>query len=60
VRPLRDKPDAAAPVVWKAEPGVVGKIGKCTGGWCDLNVGGRTGFIEVSHLFGVTTDEKLP
>ena len=60
VRPLREKPDAAAPVVWRAEPGVVGKIGKCTGGWCDLNVGGRAGFIEVSHLFGVTTDEKLP
>jgi SH3-like domain-containing protein len=60
VRPLRDRPDAAAAVVWKAEPGVVGKIGKCAAGWCNLDVNGRAGFIEIGHLFGVTTGEKLP
>ncbi len=60
VRPMRVKPDAAAAVVWKAEPGVVGKIGKCGGGWCNFDVGGRAGFIEVGYLFGVTADEKLP
>ncbi len=60
VRPMREKPDVSAPVVWKAEPGVVGKISKCANGWCNIDVSGRAGFIEVGHLFGVTADEKLP
>ena len=60
VRPMRDKPNPAATVVWRAEPGVVGQISKCANGWCSFDVGGRAGFVEVAHLFGITPDEKLP
>ncbi len=60
VRPLRDKPNAAAAIVWRAEPGVVGKVSQCAGGWCLFDARGRAGYIEVAHLFGVGTDEKLP
>ena len=60
VRPLHEKPDAAAPVVWRAEPGVVGRISQCANGWCALDVKGRAGFIQAVGLFGVSPDEKLP
>lgn len=60
VRPLRDKPDAAAAIVWRAEPGVVGKVSQCSGGWCLFDARGRGGYIEVAHLFGVGAGEKLP
>lgn len=60
VRPLRDKPNATASTVWRAEPGVVGKISQCTNGWCIFDVNGRSGYVEIQHLFGVAADEKLP
>ena len=60
VRPLREKPAADALIVWRAEPGVVGRISQCGGGWCAFDVRGRTGFVEATHLFGIGADEKLP
>jgi SH3-like domain-containing protein len=60
VRPLRDKPVADAAIVWRAEPGVVGKVSQCAKGWCLFDARGRAGYIEVAHLFGVGADEKLP
>jgi len=60
VRPLREKPAPEAAIVWRAEPGVVGKVGQCANGWCFLDVRGRGGFVEVAHLFGVTATETLP
>lgn len=60
VRPLRDKPVADAAIVWRAEPGVVGKVSQCAKGWCMFDASGRAGYIEVAHLFGVGADEKLP
>lgn len=60
VRPLRGTPDAGSPIVWRAEPGVVGSVSQCAKGWCRLDVRGRAGFIETSQLFGVAADEQLP
>jgi SH3-like domain-containing protein len=60
IRELRANPDPAAPVVWRAEPGVVGVISQCAKGWCLLDVKGRQGFIEVSGLWGVAANERLP
>lgn len=51
--------DVVVLVVWKVEFGVVGKVGKCGGGWCNFDVGGWVGFIEVGYLFGVIVDEKF-
>ena len=60
VRPLREKPAAEAPIVWRAEPGVVGSVSQCANGWCHLDVRGKAGFIETTQLFGVAADEQLP
>jgi SH3-like domain-containing protein len=60
VRPLRQKPAADAPTVWRAEPGVVGSISQCAKGWCLFDAHGRAGYIEIAQLFGVAADETLP
>ncbi len=60
VQPLREHADADARIVWRAEPGVVGKITHCARGWCAFDVEGRSGFVEVGHLFGVDAAEVLP
>jgi SH3-like domain-containing protein len=60
VRPLREKPAAGSPIVWRAEPGVVGRVRQCANGWCHLDVQGRAGFIQTTQLFGVAADEQLP
>ena len=38
---LRDSPRAAGRVLWRAAPGVVGRISKCAAGWCNFDVRGR-------------------
>lgn len=59
IRPLRTGPDRAAKIAWRVEPGVVGKIAHCSGGWCELDVRGRAGYIEVAHLWGVSPGETV-
>lgn len=49
---LRAAPKASAQVRWRAEPGVVGALGACEGGWCELVVGGRTGWVRAERLWG--------
>lgn len=57
---LRDKPNASAKVLWRAEKNVVGAISKCSSGWCWFDVRGRGGYVEAIHLFGVDPSEELP
>jgi SH3-like domain-containing protein len=59
VRPMRARPDAGAPIVWRAAAGVVGKLRSCSGGWCDFDVKGRRGWIEAAHLWGVARGEDV-
>jgi SH3-like domain-containing protein len=49
---MRDKPQAGARLMWRLEPGVTGKLGNCTGGWCQLDLVGRSGFVEQDRLWG--------
>ena len=60
VRELRANADAAAPVVWRAEPGVVGRLSQCTRGWCLLDVKGRAGYVQMRYIWGTDADERLP
>lgn len=60
VTELHDAPRITARVNWRAAPGVVGRISKCNGGWCWLDIRGRGGFIEQSKLWGVDPNEELP
>jgi SH3-like domain-containing protein len=59
IRPMRARPDASAPIVWRAAPGVVGKLRGCDGGWCDFDVKGRRGWIEAAYLWGVAPTERV-
>jgi SH3-like domain-containing protein len=49
-----------APIVWRAEPGVVGMISQCRSGWCLFDVKGRSGYIQTAYLWGTAADEQLP
>ena len=60
VREMHASADANAPVVWRAEPGVVGRISQCARGWCLLDVKGRAGYVQTAHIWGTAPDEKLP
>lgn len=57
---MRESPSPDARVVWRAAPGVVGRVSQCARGWCKLDVRGRVGFVETSGLWGVEPDETLP
>lgn len=54
------RPSAGAKLLWRASPGVVGRLSECGGGWCRLDVKGQAGFVEVADLWGVEGGERLP
>jgi SH3-like domain-containing protein len=58
-QPLHEKADGGSKVVARAEPGVVGRISRCGGGWCQLDVRGRKGFIRTGSIWGVDPDEQF-
>lgn len=58
-QPLHERADAASPARFRAEPGVVGRISRCTGGWCRLDVGNRGGFIRADQIWGVNPGETV-
>ena len=60
IRPLREAPDGEARIIWRAEPGVVGKLTDCRRGWCKIDVRGRIGYIEAIHIWGVDAQEAKP
>lgn len=49
---LRAEPDPASALQWRAEPGVVGKLGDCEEGWCEIDVAGRKGWVVQDRLWG--------
>jgi SH3-like domain-containing protein len=59
IQPMRESPDASARIRFRAEPGVVGRISNCRRGWCEFNVRGRSGFVEISQLHGIEDDERV-
>lgn len=58
-RAMRESPGASSKARYLAEPGVVGRLSNCSDGWCQLNVGGREGYIMTSHIWGIDPDGKL-
>jgi SH3-like domain-containing protein len=58
-QPLRKDPAEDSPVRYLAEPGVVGRISKCTGSWCLFQVGDRQGYIRQDQIWGVKPGETL-
>lgn len=52
VAAIRELPQAGSRLLWNLEPGVVGKLGDCEAGWCQLDVEGRVGWVEARRLWG--------
>lgn len=59
LRPMHESPDPASKIRFRAEPGVVGRLSRCDGSWCMLDVGGRQGFIRAEHFWGVDPGATL-
>jgi SH3-like domain-containing protein len=57
--PLRDSPNAAAPLVAQVGAGVVGEVSNCTGEWCEVTAGGYDGWVEQTQLWGVYPGEAV-
>lgn len=60
VAELRDSPNGDGRIVWRAAPGVVGRLSKCASGWCYFDVHGRGGYVEQLRLWGSEAGETLP
>jgi SH3-like domain-containing protein len=59
IRPIRDAREPRAKVLWRAEPGVVGRISRCAEGWCRIDVQGRVGHIQMAHIWGAPPGERV-
>lgn len=46
------EPRPGAQVSWRAEPGVVGRISDCAGGWCLFDVAGQRGYVRTTAIWG--------
>ncbi len=57
---LREKPNSGSRLLWRAAPGVVGRLSQCGSGWCRMDVKGQAGFVQIGGLWGVEAGEALP
>jgi SH3-like domain-containing protein len=58
-RDIHVRADANAPVRYRAEAGVVGRIEQCDGRWCLFKIGKREGFVALSDIWGVSERETF-
>jgi SH3-like domain-containing protein len=56
---LYESPDKDSTVVAIVEPGAIGPIKSCTGQWCELTLGGETGWMDQSQVWGAYPGEKI-
>jgi len=59
-RPIVSDPSSDGRLLWQAEPGVIGRISKCDGQYCRIQIGEKIGYIEQSGLWGVDPNERIP
>ena len=57
---MHEQPTIASRLVWRAAPGVVGRIAQCGNGWCRIDIRGQAGYVETGSLWGVGPIETLP
>jgi SH3-like domain-containing protein len=56
---LRVGPYEGARVAYQAEQGVVGRISKCSAGWCRIDIGNRRGYVREADIWGVADGEVV-
>jgi len=57
VRALHRQPEAASPIVARAEPGVLARLVECRGAWCRIGTAAATGWVQRNDVWGVYPDE---
>ncbi|MEO5707001.1 MAG: SH3 domain-containing protein [Alteraurantiacibacter sp.] len=50
--PIRELPQAGSRLLWNAEPGVIGTLGECEQGFCQVDVVGHVGWVAADRLWG--------
>ena len=58
-RRVRDAPEEGAAVAMMAEGGVQGRLLKCKGTWCQIEIQGNKGYVPRTYLWGVYADETI-
>ena len=58
-RPIRVGAYDSAKVQYNAEQGVVGRVSKCSDGWCRIESGKREGYVRTSDIWGVGENEVV-
>ena len=56
---LGDNPPPDAAPVARAEPGVIGRLLACDNGWCEIEAADHTGWLPITHLWGVYDGEVV-
>jgi SH3-like domain-containing protein len=59
VRLLRSEPSESAAPMARLEPGVIGWLESCRGGWCEVEVAGIDGWLRRVDVWGVRADEAV-
>lgn len=59
VRAMHASPVDDAAVTYRIAPGAIGRVSKCGGGWCRMDVKGKAGFIRTSDIWGVDANEEI-
>ena len=59
IQPLRRNPNPGSALTARVMEKVVGRLLRCAGGWCRLEIGKHRGWMRQSHIWGVYTNEKL-
>ena len=59
-RTLRANPDATAPAVARAEPGVIAHLLDCRDTWCRVELQGMKGWLKRNEVWGVYPTETVP
>lgn len=59
LRHLRRHPEEEAPVVARAEPGVIGELRRCRDAWCEVEIEGYRGWLRREEVWGVYPDERV-
>ena len=58
-RDVRTAADAGSRVRYRVEAGTVGRIDQCDGRTCHIAFGGKEGWIDQSHLYGLDAAERI-
>jgi SH3-like domain-containing protein len=59
IRLLHRSPAVDAPVVARAESGVIGRLVECSRGWCRIEAGDYAGWIQRGDIWGVYPNETV-